>query len=238
MVSAGNSKQPFASHFPDDVAAAYHGLPTAGKFNTSLAGQQQFKVFLKERHEEANCVGGDSNLAEQLVNNLDDPQIYNKFQSWSQSTDNAPTVISFVLMSVWDVISFASDPAVSGRALDVQKAFQWTLENPQEHWTRGIFSVTSDWGEIVLLNPGAYFLRPEGSPPDFPANVQFESTKILFGKQDSGSSPPTHPTESIPNSSVSIPDSSVSIPQSTVLHPHPTVSIEYVRINLHRHGSD
>lgn len=196
MVSAVNSEQPFAGHFPEDVAAAYHGLPTSGKFDATMGQQKQFKKFLKERHEDANCVGGDSQLAEQLVHNLGDPNIINTFQSWSQSTNNAPTVISFSLMCLWDLMPFAMDPDVSGKASDVQKAFEWTLEHSQEHWTEGTFKVTSDWGQIILLSPGAYFRRPENAPDNLPENVQFDSTKIFFGKQDSMTLPP-HPTVSI-----------------------------------------
>ncbi|KAK7688952.1 hypothetical protein QCA50_007643 [Cerrena zonata] len=197
MVSAANSKQPFTSHFPDDVTAAYHGLLTAGKYDPKLLGQRQFKKFLNERQQEVNCVGGDSDLAEQLVSKLDDPHIYDKFQSWSQSTDKTSTVISFALMSIWDVMTSSMDSDVSGRAVDVQKAFQWILEHPQEHWTKGSFKVTSDWGEIILRTPGSFFIRPENSPV-LPGdlNVQFESTKIFFGKEHSGGLPP-HPTVTI-----------------------------------------
>ena len=64
MVSALNDdKQPFAGHFPEDVAAAYHGLLTSGKFDPDILKQKQFKEFLDERHEDANCVGGDSHLS-------------------------------------------------------------------------------------------------------------------------------------------------------------------------------
>ena len=191
MVSALNDdKQPFAGHFPEDVAAAYHGLLTSGKFDPDILKQKQFKEFLDERHEDVNCVGGDSHLAEQLVHNLADPDIISTFQSWSQSTDDAPTIISFFLMSLWDLMPFAMDPDVSGRAVDVQRAFEWTLEHPQEHWTEGTLSVSSDWGEILLLSPGAYFCLPEAGIPQLPGNVQVEPTKILLGEQESGLRPP------------------------------------------------
>lgn len=81
-------------------------------------------------------------------------------------------------------MSAANSDAVSNRASDVQKAFEWIVSHPRTHVTKARFTINSDWAEIGLLTPSAFITQDPDNP--YPTdNTVFSTTKIVWGREHS-----------------------------------------------------
>lgn len=123
-------------------------------------------------------MGGDPVASATLDGNPEAEGIFDTFTAWTQSARTQPYVMSFQTIKLWDLMSAANDSEVADRAEDVNKAFSWIVENPEEHITKARMTITSNWGEIGILTPSAY-IAPD---PEHPAtaDVFFADTKITW----------------------------------------------------------
>jgi hypothetical protein len=163
---------------------AFNGLTTSGKFDTSVKTSSEYNTFSQTMQKTCSCQGGDPTVAGVIASNPEDDGVYKGFQSWINTSRTLPDVMSVQTMTLWDLMSAATDPAVYGRATDVQNAFQWIVEHPAVHKTKCRFVINSDWGEVGLLTPSAFIVPDTTSPPPT-TNINFASTKITWGKEQS-----------------------------------------------------
>lgn len=97
---------------------------------------------------------------------------------WVDSDDTAPNVKSFHHESLWDLINGVVDPELAARGSDVQKAYNWLVENPEQHLTQARMVIRSDWEEIGLLTPCAYIVK-DPRQPNIPG-LSYSTTKITW----------------------------------------------------------
>lgn len=179
-VWASNSDSTVKENFSTDVSAAYNGVTASGKFDASIKTTSEYSTFMKSMQKTCSCQGGDPKIAGFLAANPSDDGVYKAFESWVDTSRTLPGVMSMQIMTLWDIMSAATDPDVYNRAADVQNAYQWIAEHPAVHETKCRFVINSDWGEIGLLTPSAFIIPDPDSPP--PTNdVVFTTTKISWG---------------------------------------------------------
>ena len=165
-------------NFDADVAAEFNGLTKGGKFDIAVKGEAQYAEFEDSVQKTSSCLGGDPRLASPLGSDPSSDSVFETFKEWVNTTHTRPNVMSFQTMTLWDLMSGANDSEVAARGTDVQDAFSWIVENPEEHQTKARLTITSDWGEIGLLTPSAFILRDPAHPP--PTEAFFSSTKITW----------------------------------------------------------
>ncbi|KAI0055777.1 hypothetical protein BV25DRAFT_1921516 [Artomyces pyxidatus] len=180
-VWASNESSSVNSSWGVDVAAAFNGLVTSGKFDATVKSTDEYKTFSGYMQKTVSCFGGDSAAAGKLTTQPQDDNVYTWFTDWSKTARDRPDVTSLSLMEIWNIMALAADPGVSARSGDVQTAFQWIVTHPRTHRTKCRLSISSDWGEIGLLTPSAFIVNdPEGAV--LPTNIQvFNGTKVRWG---------------------------------------------------------
>lgn len=157
---------------------------SSGQFDSSVKSTTEFTTFDETAQRTCSCQGGDPSLATLFVSSPESKDVYTTFQSWVATSRELPDVMSFQIMTLWDLMSAAISPDVYNRAPDIQAAFQWVTAHPALHQTKCRFVVSSDWGEVGLLTPSAFIIPDPESPPPTD-NVVFSSTKISFGREHS-----------------------------------------------------
>lgn len=75
-------------------------------------------------------------------------------------------------------MNWAVDADVARRGPDVDKAYQWIVENPEEHLTTARLTITSNWGEIGILTPSAYLIQDPQNP--LPPGAAISTTKVTW----------------------------------------------------------
>ena len=165
-----------------DLSVAYNGLVTSGKIDVSVQTESQYKSFSEEVMQQVSCRGGDASLSAKLNASYQADDIYLIFQQWVQSSTENPGVMALETMPLWTVMGATFDPDILKRALDVQSAFYWILQNPAPHWTKGAVTINSDWGEFGITSPSAYIIQDPDAPPTID-NLVFSGTKIQWGKE-------------------------------------------------------
>ncbi|KAL8822703.1 MAG: hypothetical protein Q9191_006567, partial [Dirinaria sp. TL-2023a] len=177
-VWADNSDSTVVQNFNADVAAKFNGLTKGGEFDINIKGESQYAEFEDSVQKASSCLGGDPELASPLDSDPSSDGVFETFKQWVNTTHTRPNLMSFQTMTLWDLMSGANDSEVAARGTDVQDAFSWIVENPEEHQTKARLTITSDWGEIGLLTPSAFILRdPAHSAP---VEAFFSSTKITW----------------------------------------------------------
>ena len=165
-------------NFNADVRAEFNGLTSGGKVDINVKGESQYATFEDSVQKTSSCLGGDPKLASPLDSDPTSESIFKTFQQWVETAGTRPNIMSFQTMTIWDLMNSANDSEVASRAADVQDAYQFIVENPEQHQTKARLVITSDWGEIGLLTPSA-FIAPD---PEHPATPEafFSSTKITW----------------------------------------------------------
>lgn len=130
-----------------------------------------------------SCRGGNETEALLIEAKPESDDIKDHRSKWLETINANPNVITLSVQTLWEVMS-EGGAELKKCALEVEKAFNWICSNPQVHQTHCRFTVSSDWGEIALLNPSAFIKQEPKSPPPT-NNVNFTSTKISFGKEQS-----------------------------------------------------
>ncbi|KAL8939667.1 MAG: hypothetical protein Q9216_003243, partial [Gyalolechia sp. 2 TL-2023] len=177
-VWASNKDATVDQKFNVDVAAEFNGLTTKGKVDADVKGESQFDSFEESVQRSSSCFGGDPDLSVSLGANPAADGVYDTFLKWSATADRSPNVMSFQSEPLWDIMNSAIDPVLAARGPDVQKAYQWIVEHPDQHFTKVRMVITSDWGELGLLSPSAYIVAdPLAQNPEL---TNIESTKVMW----------------------------------------------------------
>ncbi|KAI0055778.1 hypothetical protein BV25DRAFT_1722970 [Artomyces pyxidatus] len=189
-VSAPNKDKDYTQHFEPDVQAAYHGIPSDGNFDETITSTPQFKAFVRESQASVQCVGGNPTalLKAVLTPSTTASTMYQHYLKWLKSTDRLPSVVSFQLKPLYNVLFFATDTDVAAKADDIQQAFEWLFTHKPLHLTTCRFSVTSDSGQVALLTPGAFFVHDPTKP--LPQGARIDDTKLFFVQPRSDGSLP------------------------------------------------
>ncbi|KAI0055561.1 hypothetical protein BV25DRAFT_1921709 [Artomyces pyxidatus] len=179
-VSAPNKDKDYTQHFEPDVQAAYHGIPSDGKFDETIVSTPQFKKFVKESQGSVQCVGGNpaALLKAVLTPSTTASAMYQHYLKWLKTTDRLPSVVSFQLKPLYDVLFFTTDAKMAAKADDMQRAFEWLSTHTPLHLTTCQFTVTSDSGQVALLTPGAFFVHDPEKP--LPRGVRIDDTKLWY----------------------------------------------------------
>ncbi|KAI0055086.1 hypothetical protein BV25DRAFT_1922114 [Artomyces pyxidatus] len=189
-VSAPNKDKDYTQHFESDVQAAYHGISSDGKFDKTIVSTPQFRAFVRESDCSVQCVGGNPTALLKVVHGpfTRASPMYQHYLKWISTTDRLPSVVSFQLKPLYDVLFFATDTDVAAKADDIQQAFEWLFTHQPLHLTTCRFSVTSDSGQVALLTPGAFFVHDPAKP--LPQGARIDDTKLFFVQPRSDGSLP------------------------------------------------
>ncbi|KAL9051783.1 MAG: hypothetical protein Q9206_004569, partial [Seirophora lacunosa] len=159
---ADNSDSQVNQNFELDVGAQYNGLTTGGKVDVDVKGSSQFSKFQHSLQKLSSCRGGDPKLSARLSANPGAIDVWETFKKWANSADTVPNVMSFQTTLLSDIITNAANDQLAAYGVQVQRAYDYLVENPVHHLTLARMSITSDWGEIGLLTPSAYIRKTEG----------------------------------------------------------------------------
>ncbi|KAK7688953.1 hypothetical protein QCA50_007644 [Cerrena zonata] len=181
-VWASNSDSSVNSSWGLNVSAAFNGLVASGKFDASVKSSDEYKTFSNYMQKTCSCFGGDTSLASTINSNPMQDDIYTQFTKWVATSRESPDVMSFSLIEIWTLMNAAVDQDLVKRAIDVQHAYEWIVQNPRKHWTKCRFVINSDWAEVGLLTPSAFIMEDPDSKPS-PNNLVFTTTKIQWGKE-------------------------------------------------------
>ncbi|KAI4168387.1 MAG: hypothetical protein LQ343_006472 [Gyalolechia ehrenbergii] len=177
-VWASNKDATVDQKFNVDVGAEFNGLTTKGKVDVDVKGESQYGTFEESVQRSSSCFGGDPDLSVSLGANPGADGVYDTFLKWSATAARGPNVMSFHSEPLWNIMNSAVDPVLAKRGPDVQKAYQWLVEHPEQHFTRARLIITSDWGEFGLLTPSAYIVPdPMAEQKD---GLNIESTKVSW----------------------------------------------------------
>lgn len=167
-----------------DLSVAYNGLMTSGKIDASVQSEDQYKSYSKEVMQQVSCQGGDVSLSTKLNASYQADDIYSTFEQWTKSSTLNPGVMNLETTPLWTIMVATFDPDILKHSNDVKSAFYWILENPAPHWTTGVVTINSDWGEFGITSPSAYVIQDPDHPPTVD-NLVFSSTKIQWGREHS-----------------------------------------------------
>ena len=143
-----------------------------------VKGESQFQTFENSVQKTVSCLGGDASLASHIDSDPSAEGIFDTFRDWVKTSQTRPNIMAFQTEAIWDLMASANDSALASRWLDVFNAYQWVVENPEQHRTAARISITSNWGEIGLLTPSAYIM-PDPQQPYAP-EIQMSTTKITW----------------------------------------------------------
>ncbi|KAI4193184.1 MAG: hypothetical protein LQ350_008433 [Teloschistes chrysophthalmus] len=189
LVWADNSDQSVDEEFGIDVAAEFNGLTTSGKVDVRVKSEKQFQTFEQSVMKSSSCLGGDPKLSANIGSNPSSDGIFETFQTWVKTADTNPKIMSFQTIALWDLMSAARSDVLAKRAPDIAKAYQWIVENPEQHLTKARMVISSDWGEVGISTPSAYILK-DPSQPDIPG-LLYSATKVSW---TANGGPPTQMT--------------------------------------------
>ncbi|KAL8951509.1 MAG: hypothetical protein Q9222_002512 [Ikaeria aurantiellina] len=173
QVWADNSNDTVNQNFEADVGAEFNGLTSGGSVKAGVNASAEYNVFEGSDQKTFSCKGGDAKLAASLASNIYDTSVFKTFSSWAETSGDNPKLHSFQTMTLWDLMAAANDSNVARRVRDVETAFNWIVENPKMHVAKAKLTIQSDWGEIDLLTPSAYFVKDDTRPA--PAGETFFS---------------------------------------------------------------
>ena len=174
------------SNFEADISAEFNGLTTSGKVDSSIKKSDQYKSFSQSVQKLCSCKGGDTKIGSGISSNPSADNIYKDYEKWVATSQAMPGVMTMQVMSLWELMTAAMDEDLNNRAVDVENAFNWVVENPYKHQTKCTLVINSDWGEIGLLNPSAFIIPDPGSKnPPPKENTTFSTTKVIWGKEHS-----------------------------------------------------
>ena len=134
--------------------------------------------------QQVSCRGGDVALGSALNSSYREADIFETYTKWVDSAALSPGVMDLETSPLWTVMAATFDPDILKYANDVKTAFFWIMENPAPHWTKGVVTINSDWGEFGITSPSAHIIQDPNIPPD-PDNLIFTGTKIRWGKEHS-----------------------------------------------------
>ncbi|KAI4144623.1 MAG: hypothetical protein LQ341_002621, partial [Variospora aurantia] len=67
--------------------------------------------------------------------------------------------MSFHHESLRNLINGVVEQELAARSPDVQKAYNWLVENSEQHLAQARMVITSDWEDVGLLTPCAYIMK-------------------------------------------------------------------------------
>ena len=170
------------SNFNADIWFLYKGLTSGGQFNVSVNTTSQYFTFSNNLHQSVSCFGGNTALANEINSNPQSNESFSWYEEWIETAETHPNAMSFSTLSLWSLISFASDPDVSGRSDDVRNAYYWIVQNPPKIQTSASFLISSDWGKFTLITPSATLLPDPAHPidPNIASQVTFTGSSISW----------------------------------------------------------
>ncbi|KAI4229419.1 MAG: hypothetical protein L6R36_000873 [Xanthoria steineri] len=158
QVWADNSNQEVNQNFDAHVGVEFNGLTSGGNVKAGVNGSSEFTSFEGTVQKTVTVKGGDEQIAANLQSNLYDKTIFNKYTAWANSTGQNPRLHSFQTMPLWDLISGATDGAVTGRSRDVEMAYNWIVENPKNKiaWnSKGAGARLNEEIQFLIVNDGS-----------------------------------------------------------------------------------
>ncbi|CAN9356341.1 unnamed protein product [Alternaria alternata] len=183
-IYASSSDSSYENEVTADLSVAYNGLVTSGKIDASVKTEDQYKSYSKEVMQQVSCQGGNVSLSAKLNSSYQADDIYSTFQQWTQTSSLNPGVMNLEASPLWTIMSATFDPDILKHSNDVKNAFYWICENPAPHWTKGVVTINSDWGEFGITSPSGYIIQDPDQPPTVD-NLVFSGTKIQWGKEHS-----------------------------------------------------
>ncbi|KAL8998631.1 MAG: hypothetical protein Q9169_002382 [Polycauliona sp. 2 TL-2023] len=179
---ADNGNAEVDQNFNADVSVEFNGLTTGGKVDAGINGTSEFTTFEGTVQKTYSVRGGDEKLATKLDANIYDAGVFKTYEAWVNTTGPNPRLHSFQTMTLWSLVSAANDSKVADRARDLELAYNWIVENPKQHVTKGVLTIASDWGEMDLLTPSAFLTKGEGVPE----GVFLSKNKIQWNSHGAG----------------------------------------------------
>ncbi|KAK1220317.1 hypothetical protein PQX77_016912 [Marasmius sp. AFHP31] len=117
-----NDNSEVKAAWAEDVKADYDGIPSAGHYDSNIKLTSQYKDYQMIRSSMFSILGGDIELAADLLNHRD----YKSFEAW-QATANRPSTrpVSFSLTEMWTLVSLSDNVELARFALPLYKAYEW-----------------------------------------------------------------------------------------------------------------
>ena len=165
-----------ADNLKADIKASLQGL--AGSFDASINETTQYKQFVAATTVKAALQGGDTHLADIIFNTPTDPAVNDTYTEWLATAAEHPAVFSFGTMTLWELMNDPRVPEAQGVWEDVQNAFLWLANHPEQHTTPCTLTINSDWAEIGILVPAAHIIIDPTTQAD--TRVHISPTKLKF----------------------------------------------------------
>ncbi|KAF8317128.1 hypothetical protein DL93DRAFT_2165785 [Clavulina sp. PMI_390] len=184
-VWGGTSDSTVDENWQADVAVAYDGVTSSGKFDANITGSSEYSTFMKEKSQTISVQGGDIHLADALATGYGNDTNYENFSKWVETTNQAAGLISMNVDSIWSVFSSAQSDILYYAAQELENAFQWIVQNPAPHWTYVSLSLSTDWTRFRVLNPGSYIVEDPKNPWYDVQGASLTRTQVQIGLEHS-----------------------------------------------------
>ncbi|KAF8319342.1 hypothetical protein DL93DRAFT_2074954 [Clavulina sp. PMI_390] len=184
-VWASSSDQCVDSEFEADVAFAYKGVSSNGRFDASIRNSCQYSKFSNRKSQQISVQGGDPRLADYLSSAYSNVSNHENFLDWVQTSYENPDLISVSVDSMWDVFSSAQSDVLYYAAPNLKRAFHWIVQNPAPHWTPVALSLNTDWARFRLLTPGAYIVEDPQHPYTDIHGASLTKNQVQIGHEHS-----------------------------------------------------
>jgi hypothetical protein len=151
--------------------------------DASIKSSDQYKSFDKSKLQHATVQGGDTKFLADLQK---EPPEADKFQEWTATALTNPDVTNFSTIELWAIMANALNDTIVNYAQEIESAFNWLVNHPQQYQTQVTFNIESDWGEFGLLTPSAAIVDPKDvETKDSDKNIFATDLKIMWGKEHS-----------------------------------------------------
>ncbi|KAJ8076762.1 hypothetical protein PM082_001185 [Marasmius tenuissimus] len=158
-----------------NVKADYDGIPSNGEYDPGVRGSDQYKAYLNLKQRIESVYGGDNNKAIALGTKPTWPS----FQDWVVTSQQNPSILSFVVDELWSLMKNSADDDIIKAAPRIEDAFNYIVDNPAVYKTAVSLVCESDWAEFGLLTPSAIVIKGD----NVPSNTTWDETKLTWGKE-------------------------------------------------------
>jgi len=154
------------------VKAAFNGILSAGEFNSSIKTSELYHTFHESMQINIAVRGGDHERASLLFR---DPSNWDIYRSWVETHSQRADLVGVQTQEIWNIMQVAEDPEIIDAAQHIREAYAYIVTHPAIHVTPVQLTVSSDWGNFILLSPDAIISEDPNDKKDYPGTGSITS---------------------------------------------------------------